>query len=750
MGRIVMQIPKMPCAAPEYNNRTVTVADKGQRRFRFGFMCGKTDEMFLYITFPKIGGVRIRNLKAGFFSCDELYDITYEQESDTRLIMTAGNEKVVYDCENGWKFTIFANNGKTVEINNENLLFAYDLDDKYQSVYLILPYINKDIYGFGEKFNSFKQGNNKLQIWNLDCCDGLPLSSLSNNLGERTQSYKNVPIMYSGNDFAMFFNTYYPVDFDLGVLECDKIHIRVYKDQFDVYIFTGSAEENLRSYLNLTGKPFLPPKWAFNYWDGAGTNIWNKPDRTHALENVTDILDLYKENGIPIHAQYLEIKPDKAVFDELKKRNVHLLMWTNSQLPKRENTTYNYENVYVKKASDKEKTMSLNYVDFTDESSMDAICDKLSEQWDNGQQGMMIDYADSMPEDSLCKNGKTGNEMHNFYAYWYARRMNEAYTERMGKDFILFQRPGCAGTQHYTAQFGGDMRSTFLGLRRSLNAALSGASSGFSIWGSDLGGFFDNLDGDDDVELYSRWTQFSAFCPLMRNHGLHPHWPWTFGETALENFKFYDAIRISLIDFIYSSAVLGSKIGDTLIKSMAIAYGKSPEIISQYLFCNELMVAPIVNAGQTAADIEFYDNGWVDLYTGKTFNTGKYSVEAPVNRIPVFIKAGAMMPVRLDNETLLPTLDESKLCDTLVITLPCGESKKTVYFDSENSAGISLKISGNELFADLKELPARYKKVILYGQTEILNCNEAFIIDKENNRTIINRKSDSIKISLKG
>ena len=433
-----------------------------------------------------------------------------------------------------------------------------------------------------------------------------------------------------------------------------------------------------------------------------------------------------------------------------------MFMWAQHGLVPYHDTELDYKEYYIKKASDPTQIMKQEYIDFTNPKSRDVICDKFDVLWDNGVCGEMVDFSDSLPEDSLCFNGKTGTEMHNAYAYWFGRRMNEAFTERLGEDFVLFQRSGCAGSQHYTTSFGGDSYSSFLGLKRSVWQMLSGAASGFSIWGSDIGGFmlrnWMTQEGPDFEELYIRWVQFGTFSALMRDHSTHgKHHPWTNGERGLENFKYYYTLRLQLLDAVYSAALKCGVYGKSVANSMAISYDMSPEIDMQYMFCEDLLVRPIVELGQREVEIIFPEDGFYNIYDGTRYGAGTSIVEAPLERIPVYLKSGSVIPYNLYSDDVIPTWDKDEYEEAVLITAPEYERQTEIHTD-EGVWTITNepKDAGFQVTSD-KACPRRM--IIVLGTTEAELTSDADVMhvsyDKEGNRTIFALSSDWTVLQVK-
>ena len=155
----------------------------------------------------------------------------------------------------------------------------------------------------------------------------------------------------------------------------------------------------------------------------------------------------------------------------------------------------------------------------------------------------MVDFADAVPYNSVFANGKTGDEMHNPYAYYYQKAYKELFDKHYGNDYILFARAGFAGSQSLMPKFLGDEPCTFYGMRESLTAALNLAFSGFSVWGSDMGGLGNKRKHIPNEDVYRRWLQWSAFNPIMRSHGHTTRGPRHFGKAAVKDFKKYYWLR---------------------------------------------------------------------------------------------------------------------------------------------------------------------------------------------------------------
>lgn len=752
MSVLIQEFPYRPNVQLE-NPSSILQMDRGRKRLRFTFHTRETVTM--YVTFPADGGVRIRNGKEGAFAPSGLCDITYEELDENRFRMSGnGTSVILLSTPDQWALEIYDRDGdlKTAFRSScgrwaaSEFKIGINIDEVPALYRFFLPISEEEeFYGFGERFNGLRQRRTRLMMWNVDALTTAGVySSLSDEYCDKTQAYKNIPLIHSTRGYSIFFNSYLPIAFDMGYSDPGKWKTEIYGTQLDLYVWTDAPAENLVNYHRLTGTPFIPPKWAFDYWLGGGWPIWNKPDSGHALSNITKVLDTYEQYGIKIEQAYLETDPTKATLGGLRDRGVRTFLWTNSCLPPFGKTELDYNAYRVKKQSDPKAVMKHNYIDFTSPASKDVINDKFAKPWDLGVCGEMVDFADSMPQDALCANGKNGTEMHNEYAYWYGRRMHEAFWERLGGDFVLFQRSGCAGSQHYTAAFGGDSYSSFLGLKRSVWEMLSAAASGISVWGSDIGGFtlkdWMVQEGPEFEELYIRWVQFGVFSPLMRDHSWHgKHHPWSNGERGVENFKYYYGLRLQLLDKIYSSALKSGAAGGTMVDSMAVAYGMSPGVDLQYMFCEDFLVRPVVTLGERRTKVIFPEDGFYDLYTGGRCPAGECEVEAPLERIPVFVRPGSVIPYNEYPQGVVPTWEKEAYEEAVLLTPP--QQERETYFCTDETSWRFTSIPGKEGFKVVADKPCTRRRVIIMGTARAAVLGDADIAetysDPEQNRTIV-------------
>ena len=683
-----MAEPSFPCpmpsdipvewVRPESAKKT---EKKGEEFILYTSVKGKEEK--LYLSFPEEGGIRLRTDRSGVFNPKGNKKITYNGDT-----MTAGDTVVAFSGGSSG-FTLDVKNRKGVRvmrITDKQIAFGYQGDTLKKVRFECAISKDEVLYGTGERFNSLNQVGNRLVLWNVD-------TGYHGDKGtDRSWAYKNVPILHSTRGYTMFFNSTYSCTADIGKTDAEKYSLDFNGPKFDMYIWTGSAQKNIQDYTALTGRPFLPPKWAFSYWAGNALTVWESSGRGKHLDMLANMMQKYDELGTIPAAIYGESAPsaDPKCYTLLNKYGSRMLMWNYPNNGFQDITgwkEYPYSKTppIVKYLNGSKHNQ--NFLDYTHPNALDYNTTHFKKYWEWGLRGGMIDFGELIREDMLFANGMTGDEMHNFYSYDYAKTYYDAWSAGLGNDFITFQRSACAGSQAFAANFSGDQASSWAGLKEQLLGILSLSSCGFSAWGGDMGGFL----GMPSPELYTRWTQFAAFSPLMRAHGTAVRDPWYFGDKAVDNFVNSYWMRENLVDTLYSAAIRANKTGTTMVQAMPVAFPGNAALAgneSQYLFCDDLLVSPVTSAGVYYQNMRLPAGNWYDLRTGeKVSGGGTVNADAPIDWIPVYLRQGTVTPIQLAADTLRmsDSMRDENAVPAWLVSPADSTRTSTQWFDADSS-----------------------------------------------------------------
>ena len=336
------------------------------------------------------------------------------------------------------------------------------------------------------------------------------------------------------------------------------------------------------------------------------------------------------------------------------------------------------------------------------DNSTELLARTLKNQSEMGLRGGLIDFGELIGNWAVSRgNYQTSwHELHNFYAYWYARRYSEAMALLdEGDGSVYFSRAGCAGTQAYTAFFTGDQQACIGGLEKQLIAGLSASASGLTMWGGDLAGY----EGTPDQDTFARGMQFSTFQPLMRSNGTTSRFPWDYGELGKGTYQTHYWLRENLLNKIYSEAVIAHKTGQAMTEPLIMAYpedGSLREVYGTYLFCEDFLVAPALEENVYLYDVTFPEGNWYSLWDGKRVSGGSVqSEEAPADRSPVYVKAGAVIPITVaPSLKLTDSMQDKAKTETLLVTLPDSDRETTYWKDESTSVSYYNEIVDSSTF----------------------------------------------------
>lgn len=300
--------------------------------------------------------------------------------------------------------------------------------------------------------------------------------------------------------------------------------------------------------------------------------------------------------------------------------------------------------------------------DFLVKSGVDGVWNDMNEPLYFGK-GEAISPPDYVQHDKEGMGG-THLELHNVYGMQMARAtragIERAYPERRAFNIT---RAGWAGTQRYASSWTGDNQSTWDDLRLSIAMNLQMALSGQSFTGPDVGGFAK----DTTPELLARWTQAACLFPFFRNHSAIDtirQEPYLFGTEIERICREAIQLRYQLMPALYTAFAQCHRDGTPILRPVLLDDGQALD--DQFLLGDSLLVAPVLTPHTLRRPvylpsmIQHRYVEWYDFWTGErmdSFNS-LHMVEAPADRLPLFVRAGSVLPLwegNLQNLSQAPT-----------------------------------------------------------------------------------------------
>ena len=236
-------------------------------------------------------------------------------------------------------------------------------------------------------------------------------------------------------------------------------------------------------------------------------------------------------------------------------------------------------------------------------------------------------------------------------------------------------RNGYAGMQRYASfLWSGDVYSTWETLKTHIPIAINTGVSGVPYWGTDIGGFVPTKEFT--AELYLRWFQFGAFCPLFRCHGrnwkLRLPWGWNTGDPGPMEISRYEGaavpdagqlhnsqvepicrkyleLRYRMLPYLYSAVRECTLTGMPIIRALWLHYPEDPKAVArgdQYLWGRDVLVAPVVEQGATSRQLYLPRGVWYDFWTNERVEGGReISRTVDLETIPLYVRAGTILPL---------------------------------------------------------------------------------------------------------
>ncbi len=508
-----------------------------------------------------------------------------------------------------------------------------------------------------------------------------------------------IPFLVSSKGYALLWNTAsltyvdnrFPLELRFTSLAGKAV------DYF--YIYGPEMDTVIHHYRGMTGHAPMLPKWAYGFFQSK--------DRYTSQKEILDVAHRYREQHIPLDAivqdwfwwknegdpvfnsNYTDVPAElKTLHDE----HVHAMIsiWglfdprsTNFQIMKARHFDISDAHVY----------------DSTSPEARDFFWNNLAGKlFAQGWDAFWLDSAE--PEEYSPHNGDAilrdkqlaignGALYTNIFPLMHTMGVQQHWKATTNqKRVFLLTRSAFLGQQRVGATvWSGDVYSTYWALSHQVPAGLNFALSGYPYWTTDIGGYHQPYEGaaNDPAyqELYTRWFEFGVFCPIFRTHGHRTNnelWTYDKVEPILIN---YDKLRYRLMPYIYSLAWRVHNADYTIQRPLVMDWRQDPEtwnIGDQFMFGPAILVSPVLKKDATQRTLYLpHAPLWYDFWTGTSLKGGQnIQAEAPLNRIPLFVRAGSILPLGPEIEYA-----DQKPADPIELRIYTGADGKFELYEDE-------------------------------------------------------------------
>ena len=435
-------------------------------------------------------------------------------------------------------------------------------------------------------------------------------------------------------------------------------------DALDYVVIAGQGDRITAAYRQLTGPVPMMPRWALGYIHCRE----RFKTQSELLENAAK----FRTRGLPMDVivqdwQYWgrhgwnSMRFDEAAYPDpaammrtLHEQHTRLMLsvWSKIDPASELGREFLSRNYFI---------LGTQWVDFFNPAAS-------AFYWENfrtrllplGIDAWWLDATEPENDDLAGRRTQTGagERMRNIYPLFVSRTVYEGLRKNApDRRAMILTRSAFPGQQRFaSATWSGDIGNSWETLRRQVTAGLDYVVTGLPWWTTDTGGFFrpgqKQYSDPEYRERFLRWLQYSTFNPLQRVHGYQTDTEfWRYGEIFEAESHRWLMLRYRLMPYIYSETARVSFAGSTLMRPLVLDFPGDAQALDQsyeFMFGPALLVSPVLAPGVKSWPVYLpkSSGGWFDLWTGEKIDGGRMiSVESPLERIPLHVRAGSILPL---------------------------------------------------------------------------------------------------------
>lgn len=648
-------------------------------------------------------------------------------------------------------------------------------------------------YGLGSQSYAAEHRGWRVPMWTREQGIGKVTNPLVGFNGALEDAYAPMGWLASSRGYGLLLGTSERSVFELCSEREDAWRLETFAPRLRFVLLHDPEPKGLLGGLTqYTGRPSPPVPWTFAPWN----------DSLMTPERVLGLAALLRDNDIPASAMWVEDwiggedegftgyhlnyvwYPDRerwpdmeGMIGQLHEQGFQFLGYFNPFV-RVESPMWQeaLEGDFLVRKADGEPYLLIDPI-FKDASLVD-LTHPGALEWLRGYQleaaaigldGWMADYAEWLPYDAVMHDGRSGAQVHNLYPLLWQQanrdNLEEAYPEG---GFTFFARSGYAWTGGGTSGlapvvWAGDQNTSWDagdGIKTVVPIGLNLGMSGVGVFTHDIGGYASAITPPTTRELWFRWVELGAFSPVMRtHHGAKDleNWMLDRDEASLAHWKRYAIEHTRLYPYLMSLAMEAVQGGVPMFRHTALEFPQdptAPELHYQYMLGDALLVAPVLEEGAAQVRLWLPEGRWASWWDGAVLEgPAWHSVDAELGEIPVFLRAGALVPRLLEApDTLAPasapgvTTLESLGSDLELLVFAGASSQRSL----EDGAALAISAQALPEGLEAAQITVNGQALEACGQEPVAPCAQGGTLWLEGAELLIQLGQQGPELSLRG